>query len=53
LAAAGVKATDLVKQVHSAHERPTVVRWATIGLLAAGFLLICGFLAGRLSVRYF
>ena len=53
LASAGVKATELVKQVQCAHERPMIFRWATIGLLAAGFLLICGFLAGRLSVRYF
>jgi hypothetical protein len=53
LAVAGMRATELVKQVQTARERPTVLRWATIGLLAAGFLLTCGFLAGRLSVRYF
>ena len=53
LAAAGVKATELVKRVQAAHEPPMVLRWVIIGLLSAGFLLICGFLVGRLSVRYF
>ena len=52
LAAAGANATELVRQVQSAHQRPMVLRWAAIGMLAAGFLLICGFLVGRLSVRY-
>ena len=46
---AGLKARDLVKQVHEAHQRPAMVMWASIGLLCAIALFCSGIWFGRLT----
>jgi hypothetical protein len=38
----------LITEVHQAHSRPTVIRWITVGVLAATGLLGCGVLLGNL-----
>jgi hypothetical protein len=43
LAAGGLKARELIQQVNAAHQQPAMLRWATVGLLSAGFFLVCGF----------
>jgi hypothetical protein len=48
LEVAGLKARELVMEVHQAHSRRNFVRWLSVGLLAALALLICGALLHRL-----
>jgi hypothetical protein len=42
----GVRARELVMEVHRAHTRSAAVRWITVGLLAAVALLGCGVFLG-------
>ena len=44
----GYKARELVMEVHQAHSRRNLIRWFSVGLLAALALLFCGALLGRL-----
>ncbi len=44
----GYKARELVMQVHRAHSRRNLIRWFSMGLLAALILAFCGALLGRL-----
>jgi len=48
LEVAGLKARELVMEVHQAHSRRNLVRWLSAGLLAALALLLCGMLISRL-----
>ena len=50
LAAAGVKAHEIVKRIDNAHERPNVVMWASVGLLCAVALFCSGVWFGRITV---
>jgi hypothetical protein len=44
--AAGLKSAELVKKVSVAHSRPSMIRWATSGLLGGLVLFGCGVLVG-------
>ena len=46
---AGLKARELVHQVHQAHQRPAMIMWASIGLLCAIALFCSGVWFGRLA----
>lgn len=46
---AAAKATELVTRVHRAHERPTIVMWASVGLLCAVALFCSGVWFGRFT----
>jgi hypothetical protein len=46
---AGLKARELVHQVNEAHRRPTLTRWAVLGVLC-GLILFCfGIWLGRIT----
>ena len=47
--AAGLKARQIVKQIHDAHQRPNAIMWASIGLLCAVALFCSGVWFGRLT----
>jgi hypothetical protein len=49
IAAAGLKARELVQKVHAAHERPRSIFWASVGLLCALGLFCSGVWFGRLT----
>lgn len=49
IAAAGLKARELVQKVHEGHERPRAVFWASVGLLCALGLFCSGVWFGRLT----
>jgi len=48
LEAGGLKARELVMEVHRAHSHRDFVRWFSAGLVAALVLLLCGALLSRL-----
>jgi hypothetical protein len=50
IAAAGVKAREIVKRIDNAHERPNVIMWASVGLLCAVALFCSGVWFGRMTV---
>ena len=45
---AGLKAREFVHQVHEAHRRPPLIRWAAVGLIAGAILFGGGFWLGTL-----
>ena len=47
--AAAVKAREIVRKVHEAHQRPNAIMWASIGLLCAVALFCSGVWFGRLT----
>ena len=48
LEVAGLKARELVMEVHQAHSRSNLVRWFSAGILATLALLFCGWLLSRI-----
>jgi hypothetical protein len=48
LEAEWLQVRKLITEVHRAHSRPTVIRWITVGVLAATGLLGSGVLLGNL-----
>lgn len=39
--ASTLRCRELVRQVHAAHQRPELIRWAAVGIVF-GFILLCG-----------
>lgn len=50
---AGLKAREYVHLVNEAHRRPAIVRWVSVGLVAAVALLAVGFCIGVYCRWYF
>jgi hypothetical protein len=48
LETAGLKARELVMEVHRVHGRRAMVRWFSVGLVAALALLFCGVIFSKL-----
>ena len=46
--ASALKCRELLRQVHAAHQRPEIIRWAAVGIVFAFVLFCCGVWLGKL-----
>ncbi len=47
--AAGLKSRELLHQIHEAHRRPVLLRWAAVGVAFGFILFLCGVWVGRIT----
>ncbi|MGI9074111.1 MAG: hypothetical protein ACR2JB_22990 [Bryobacteraceae bacterium] len=47
--AAGLGCRELLHQIHEAHQRPVLLRWAAIGIVFGFILFCCGVWVGRMT----
>jgi hypothetical protein len=47
--AASLKSRELLHQIHEAHRRPVLLRWAAIGVICGFILFLCGVWVGRIA----
>lgn len=47
--AASLKSRELLHQIHEAHRRPVLLRWAAIGVIFGFILFLCGVWIGRVT----